>query len=79
METNIKRVVKFGKYYRLQHLEGKRFTVLAICNAGIGTWNLLNPFPYKLFSIISLVALVLSLIMLIKTNIVTLPNWARDV
>jgi len=79
MRNGIKRVVRFGKYYRLQQLEGKGFIILAICNAGIVVWNLFSPWPYKLFSIFSVAALILSIIMLIKANIVTMPDWAKDV
>lgn len=75
---NIKRVVKFGKYYRFQQLEGKRFIVLAIFNAGMGIWNLSSPGLHRLLSLLSLAAVILSIIALIKANIVTMPDWAKD-
>lgn len=80
MTTNIKRVIRFGRHYRFEHLEGKRFIVLALFNAAMMAWCLLEvPAPWKLLAILSLAGIILSIVRLIKDNIVTMPDWAKDV
>lgn len=77
---NIKRVVRFGRHYRFEHLEGKRFIGVALANAAMAAWGLIYiPFPLKLLPFVNVAAVVVALIMLIKANIVTMPDWAKDV
>ena len=76
----IRKVVKCGRYCRFEHLKGKRFVVLALFNATMGVWCLLvAPFPWKLLVILSLSAVVLSIVRLIKDNFITMPDWAKDI
>ena len=80
MITNIKRVVRFGRYYRFEHLEGKRFIVIALINAVMATWGLMvMSFPLNLLAIVNVAAVIVALIMFIRENIVTMPDWAKDV
>lgn len=76
----IQKVVKFGRCFRHEHLEGKRFVVLALVNAGMGAWCLLvAQFPWKLLAILSLSAAILSIVRFIRDNFITIPDWAKDV
>lgn len=74
----IKEVVKFGKWHRYKHLEGKRFVALAVFNAGMGIWNLCDPGLHSLFSLLSLAGVILCIHALIRLNIVKMPEWAKD-